>query len=451
MENKKINSLFQYRKSLFKRLGFLVVIFTATLTGVLLYQFHYSFSTQDSILDAHENYYYSNMVEGWGSPPDTSSVIVDVENLHMWCGIYFRDLTEYGIAEPGSLYWSNIPKNIQVKDFISWTISTDFEEMYDINIPLKVFYGEINTMPVTVVDSGDYLFYLVIDYTPPSDLYNYIFAIILAIIFILGLYFFISHYLKPVQYMKDRIKSLEEGDLHSKIKIIGEDELADLSKYMNKMIREINVLLENKHQLLLEVSHELRSPLTRMHFLIEMLPNHKNIDKLREEVNFLEGMIDNLLLSDRLSMPYSNLDLKHILCEDFINQLIELFPSKKNIIKIKNSIPNEFIKVDETKFIIAIRNLLDNAIKYGNNKQILLEIEKNQSIEFQIRDFGDGVSAENIEKLTEPFFQENKTVSISGFGLGLTICKKIVESHQGTLSIKSKIGEGSTFTVSIPL
>tara|TARA_Y100000588_G_C14279296_1_gene936077 strand:+ start:7278 stop:8633 length:1356 start_codon:yes stop_codon:yes gene_type:complete len=451
LENKKINSLFQYRKSLFKRLGFLVVIFTATLTGVLLYQFHYSFSTQDSILDAHENYYYSSMVEGWGSPPDTLNIIRVIENLHMWCGIYSRDMTEYGIAEPGQLYWSNIPKKIKAQDFVSWTISTDFEEMYDINIPLKVFYGEINTMPVTVVDNGEYLFYLVIDYIPPSDLYNYIIAIILAIIFILGLYFFISHYLKPVQYMKDRIKSLEEGDLHSKIKIIGEDELADLSKYMNKMINEINLLLENKHQLLLEVSHELRSPLTRMQFLIEMIPEHKNINKLREEVSFLEGMIDNLLLSDRLSMPYSNLNLQPILCKNFIKQIIELFPSKKNIFNIKNSIPNEFIKIDEKKFIIAIRNLLDNAIKYGNNKQIIFEIKKNQSIEFHIRDFGVGVSAENIQKLTEPFFQENKTVSISGFGLGLTICKKIIESHQGTLSIKSNIGEGSTFTIAIPL
>jgi len=450
LEKKRIKPILQYRKSLFKRLGLLVVIFTAILTTVLFYQFHYSFSTQDSILDAHENYYYSSMVENWGNPPDTLKMMNDINNLHMWCGIYYRDITKYGIASPGKKYWSNIPLEIKMDDFISWTISTDFEEMYDIVIPLEVFYGEINTMPVTVVDNGEYLFYLVIDYTPPSDLYNYIFAIILVLFFILGLYLFISHYLKPVQFMKDRIKSLEGGDLHSEIKIIGEDELADLSKSMNKMIKEINTLLEGKHQLLLEVSHELKSPLARMQFLVEMIPKHKNSDKLKEEVVFLEGMIDNLLLSDRLSMPYSKLEFTTVSCKDFIRQAVDLFPLQKKIIKVKNSIPNELIKIDETKFIIAIRNLIDNAIKYGKGKKILFEIKRNQFIEFHIKDFGVGISDKNIKKITEPFFQENKTVSISGFGLGLTICKKIVESHKGKLSITSQAGEGSTFIIYIP-
>ena len=180
--------------------------------------------------------------------------------------------------------------------------------MYGIKIPLKVFFGEINTMSVTVVDNGNYLFYLAIDYIPPSEINNLLFAFILAILFIIGLYFFIHRYLKPVQLMKNRIKALETGDLKSKIDIIGEDELADLSNSMNQLIADINILLENKHQLLLEVSHELRSPLARMQLLIEMIPKHKNIIKLKEEVKFLEGMISNLLLSDRLSMPYSKLD-----------------------------------------------------------------------------------------------------------------------------------------------
>ena len=67
-------------------------------------------------------------------------------------------------------------------------------------------------MPVTVVDNGDYLFYLVIDYIPPNEINNLIFAFILAILFIIGLYLFIRKYLKPVQLMKNRIESLEAGD-----------------------------------------------------------------------------------------------------------------------------------------------------------------------------------------------------------------------------------------------
>jgi signal transduction histidine kinase len=324
--------------------------------------------------------------------------------------------------------------------------------MYEIEIPLEVIFGDINEYPVTVIDNGSYLFYLVIDYISPSEIQNIFVAFLLAIIFILGLYFFIRRYLRPVQLMKDRIVALEKGDLKSKIKVLGDDELASLSKFINKLIKEISNLLENKHQVLLEVSHELRSPLARMQFLIEMLPDHKNNIKLRHEVNLLEGMIDNLLLSDRLSMPYSNLNLEKVKIDEIIKQIIELFPRLNEKIKISNSIPNEEIMIDKTKFIIAIRNLLDNAFKYSNNNIIELIINKtNNEIEFSVIDVGIGISKENINQITEPFFQANKTVTTIGFGLGLTICKKIIESHDGKLIIKSQEGKGSTFTLLLPV
>jgi signal transduction histidine kinase len=325
--------------------------------------------------------------------------------------------------------------------------------MYDINIPLKVFFGEIYAMPVTVVNNGDYLFYLVIDYIPPSEINNLLFAFILAIVFIIGLYLFIHRYLKPVQLMKNRIEALEAGDLKSKIGIIGEDELADLSYSMNKLIEDINTLLENKHQLLLEVSHELRSPLARMQLLIAMMPDHKNLTKLKEEVEFLEGMIGNLLLSDRLSLPYSKLDLQKFSTQDILGKVMDMFPSNRYRVKIENKIPDELVYIDETKFSLALRNLLDNAFKYSKLQEkadIELMVVKNGDIEFQVKDSGIGISKIDIKKLTEPFFQANQTVSTKGFGLGLTICKKIIESHKGRLSIESEPEKGSIFILYLP-
>ena len=450
MENLRIRYPLWFRKSLFNRLGFLVVVFTIALSAVLYYQFEYFFTTQDSILDSHEHYFYSEMVEKWGTPPDTNNIIKDINNLHLWCGIYKKDFNDEGRLIPTTKHWSNLPDKININEFISWATSTDYAEMYNMNFHYKTQTGEINSMPVTVVDNGEYLFYLVIDYIPPSEWYNVIFAIILAIFFIFGLHFFIRRYLKPVELMKIRIRSLEKGDLKSEIAIIGEDELAELSQSMNKMIKDINLLLENKHQLLLEVSHELRSPLARMQFLIEMIPEHKNIRKLKEEVAFLDGMIDNLLLSDRLSMPYSTLELNKIQTSYIVKKTLDLFPSMKENIYVQNLVPNEEIFVDETKFIIAIRNLLDNAIKYSRNKKVSLIIEKNDEIEFKVKDSGIGISDVNIDKIIEPFFQADKSVSTKGFGLGLTICKKIIESHNGRISIQSKLGIGSVFTLHLP-
>ena len=420
--------------------------------SVLYYQFEYSFTTQDSILDAHENYYYSEMVYGWGNPPDTNLVINEINNLKMWCGIYNRDTTLLGIPVAGKIYWSNLPDGILIDNFYTWTFSSDYEQEYNIKIPLDVSFGVINERPATVIDNGSYLFYMIIDYIPPSEINNLVFAFILSLIFIVGLYFFISRYLKPVQLMKDRIRDLELGDLNSNIDIIGEDELAQLSISMNKLIKEINILLENKHQLLLEVSHELRSPLARMQLLVAMLPEHKNTNRLIEEINFLEGMINNLLLSDRLSLPYSKLDLKAFTTTQIINKVLDMFPKKKDIINVNNHIPNETVYIDETKFTLAMRNLIDNAIKYSDpEKEIAVNIFKNKTLEFQVIDQGIGINNKTLEKVTEPFYQADQTVTTKGFGLGLTICKKIIESHGGFLTIDSEEGKGSNFCLHLKL
>lgn len=453
MGNPRIKPALQFRKSLFKRLGLLVVIFTVALVSIIWYQFNYSHTTQDSILDAHETYFYSQMVSSWGNPPDTNHVIKEIKNLQMWCGIFKRNENAEGKSYPGKKYWSNLPDEINVNDVIQWTTSRYFEELYKIEIPLLVYFAEaeINSMPITIVDNGDYLFYLVIDYIPPAEINNLIFAIILSILFIVGLHFFIRKYLRPVQLMKNRIESLEDGDLQSKIEIIGEDELADLSHSMNKLIEDINILLENKHQLLLEVSHELRSPLARMQLLIAMSPEHKNLDKLKEEIEILEGMISNLLLSDRLSLPYSKLELEKYSTHEIVNKVMDMFPVNRKRIKIDNHIPDEKVYIDATKFTLALRNLLDNAIKYSSeNMEIYLIIVKKDDVEFRVKDLGIGVSKENIHMLTKPFYQADQTVSTKGFGLGLTICKKIIESHKGKLRIESEKEKGSCFILHLP-
>ena len=100
----------------------------------------------------------------------------------------------------------------------------------------------------------------------------------------------------------------------------------------------------------MEVSHELRSPLARMQLLLEMIPKHKNLKKLKEEVVFLEGMIENLLLSDRLSLPYSKLDLEQFTTDEIVQRVLEMFPTSGEKIKVKNSIPEALVLIDETKF-----------------------------------------------------------------------------------------------------
>ena len=90
-QRSRITFIRRLRKSLYFRLGTLLLGFTFILIMVLYYQFNYSFTTQDSILDAHEAYYYSKMVQGWGTPPDTILIKEDIDNLHLDCIIFRLD------------------------------------------------------------------------------------------------------------------------------------------------------------------------------------------------------------------------------------------------------------------------------------------------------------------------------------------------------------------------
>jgi len=449
----RITFIRKLRKSLYFRLGTLLIGFTFILIMVLYYQFNYSFTTQDSIFDAHEAYYYSKMTESWGSPPDTNLIKEDIENLLLDCIIFrleddFSDESGYG-----PIYWA-YPPGLKAEVFYSWTLSEDFEK-HGVSIPLEVDMGTMGDRPSTAVATDDFVFYFSVNYKEPSALPNFILASVLTIISMIGLSFFIQRYLYPIQLIKQRVFALEKGDLDSEIPIIGDDELASLSRAVNKMIKDIRYLLNQKQELLLDVSHELRTPLARMQLLLEMLPEHKNIGRLKNEVTLLEGMISNMLLSDRLSTPYQELDISLIKLSRIMDKVLTMFPNHSEIIEIRGEIPSIELHVDELKITLAIRNLIDNAQKYASSKdkiQVSFSIEDDK-LNINIKDFGSGISEINIEKLTTPFYRiinegENKR---PGFGLGLTICKKIIEAHKGTLSISSEIGKGSIFSLILPL
>ena len=152
------------RSSLFFRLSTFIIVFSVILVACLVWGFRFSFDRQDSILDAHEAYFYSNMVEGWGSPPDTIEVKEDIMNLNLQCAIYnvANDYSRIDATEKNSpKYWSssrNFPNDI----FYYYQGTEDFKE-YNVNIPLNVEFGLISDLPSTAVEYKDYVFHLIVN------------------------------------------------------------------------------------------------------------------------------------------------------------------------------------------------------------------------------------------------------------------------------------------------
>ncbi len=411
---------------------------------VLYFVVYYSFSEQDTILDTHECYYYSQMVESWGVPPDTLMMLRDLKNLQMMGGIYIE----------GEKVWA-YPADFTNEGFISYSDSEYLGDIHGIQIPLYVAFGDLGDLMAAVVSNENYDFYLAIEWTTPSDLVLRFFpASILTLVFMVILFSVIRQYLMPIQQMKRRISTLEKGDLRSQIPVKGDDELASLARTINQLINDIRLLLQHKQALLADVSHELRTPLTRMRLIVEMMPPHKNNDKLNQEIHFLESIISNLLFSDKLSMPYTNLDLESHSIGAFIDQIVAMYPAAEEKIVVKEGVPMMSIRFDKTKMRVALRNLIDNALKYGisgKSVEISARYFKN-TILIVVRDFGKGINPEELNELTKPFYrgQNPDNRKKSGFGLGLSITNKIIKAHRGKLLVERKLGKGSTFTLAFP-
>ena len=151
--------------------------------------------------------------------------------------------------------------------------------------------------------------------------------------------------------------------------------------------------------------------------------------------------------------PYTNLDLSEISIKRLIEKVKKMFPDTDNKIKIVDKIPEVILNVDELKMMLAIRNLLDNAIKYSGFSKQSCEISFNISdnyLSISVTDFGRGIKEEDIPKLTNPFYRADRENNVKGFGIGLTIVKKVAEAHNGELIIQSQYEKGATFILKIP-
>ena len=448
LEFKKISFLFKNnRKSLFFRLGVMVSVFAAVLIIIIGFVVQYSYSDQDTILDAHEFYYYSEMISSWGSTPDTNKVLLDIKNLQLNACIFF-------ITDNDSLIYWKYPKTFAPSDYISYSDSEYLGDFYDVDIPLYVSFGDMNNNITTYAENDNFRYFLSIDQIEPSAFQiKFIPTSLMTVVFCLILFLFIKNYLQPIRLIRNRIINLEKGDLDSKIKVITNDELGSLTSTINKMIDNIKFLLTQKQQLLSEVSHELMSPLTRMQLLIELLPDHKNKLKLKSEIVGLRNMISNLLLSDKLDAPYSNLNKSNVNFSHFLDKIIVKYFDPESRIKVSGMFPNTQINIDPIKVDIAIKNIIDNAFKYSFPETIISISSNinNDFIKILVHNFGEPISKENLNKIKTPFYRINKDSSVKGFGLGLAITNKILLAHNGALSIKSSKEEGSLFTLSLPL
>jgi signal transduction histidine kinase len=261
--------------------------------------------------------------------------------------------------------------------------------------------------------------------------------------------------LRPVRWLGEGVERLGSGQFDIVLPVRTRDEFGALTDAFNRMVRRVREMIQSRDQLLLDVSHELRSPLTRMKVALELLPESESRDQLAADVVEMETMVAELLELERLrdgrALNLSLQDLAPILRE-------MAFRFNKRRPGARLIAPSEKIQlnIDEDKVRIVLRNLLENAHKYSLPDSRPVEISCSQSEEavmVTVRDDGPGIPTEDTAGLFEPFFRVDRSRSkkTGGYGLGLSICKRIMEAHGGGIIFQNNPARGASFILTFPI
>jgi two-component system, OmpR family, sensor histidine kinase CiaH len=228
-------------------------------------------------------------------------------------------------------------------------------------------------------------------------------------------------------------------------------------------LKPIKQMMDEQKRFVSDSSHELRTPLTSLRSEIEVALRNKKLNTNEakkvlesnlEEVLRLQKLSDNLLELAQNGKLINKNSMKEISIETILKSAIKNVQpfAKTKQIRIVNNAKNAKVNGIEDRLIEVFVILLDNAVKYSN-KSAAIEIlskQKDGKVEISVIDYGIGISKKDLPHIFERFYRGDKSRNESGYGLGLSIAKKIVESHFGSITVKSEENKKTEFTVTLP-
>lgn len=289
-------------------------------------------------------------------------------------------------------------------------------------------------------------------------------AVIIALVLAIGLGFLM---VRPFQRITRRIEAVTEGYHADYLHENAYTETKILSEAFNKMLGRLKAQDDSRQEFVSNVSHELKTPLTSMKVLADSLLIQENVPTelyrefmgdLSEEIERENKIINDLLSLVKMDKTASNMNIQSVSMNELVEKILKrLRPiaTKQNVEVVYQSFRPVTAEIDEVKLSLAITNLVENAIKY-NREGGWVHVTLNADHKFcniEVADSGIGIAQEETEHIFERFYRVDKSHSreIGGTGLGLSIARNAVVMHRGAIKVFSQPGEGTTFTIRIPL
>lgn len=289
-----------------------------------------------------------------------------------------------------------------------------------------------------------------------------------ALLLITGLaWLYVRRLLRPLDAIRAGAMRFGAGEFAQPIALPASrrhDELGELATTINTMGQDIQQMLEAQRALLLAISHELRSPLTRARLNTELLPDTPDVtpqrDALLRDLAEMAQLISDLLESERLAGRHAALNREPTdparLAREVIDELATTHPGASSIRLLAGAnLPT--LALDRIRVRLLLRNLLDNALRHSADAPLPVELhirpsdKAGQGIELEVRDHGPGVPDDQLPHLAQAFFRPDtaRTRSAGGVGLGLYLCRLVAQAHGGTFAVRNS-RPGLAVTVTLP-
>jgi len=335
-----------------------------------------------------------------------------------WYSLYDKIVLEEFTDKIKNPYWHNVRFN---SSFVQVLVLLNKNEVIEFLVPkskIRSTSGRIFALWITV----------------PSLIFLFISII------------FLRNQIRPIVHLSQAAERFGKGQFDSDFKVSGALEIRQASYEFERMKKRILKHISQRTAMLSGISHDLKTPLTRLKLQIELLNKNQKLNSLKEEITEMEKMINEYLdfASNQYSQPLEKFDIIELI-QNLIGKSF-----KKNI-KIKS--PKNLIFSGRKNLIRrCIANIINNSQKYSEN--ILITCKKiKKTIKINIDDDGPGIADEHKEKVFRPFYRVDKSRSLkdSNVGLGLSIVEDIVNSHGGTVKLlNNPKGKGLRVSLSFP-
>lgn len=279
-------------------------------------------------------------------------------------------------------------------------------------------------------------------------------------------YFMARKALRPVDHIRRAAVKISSSNLDEKIDIAGrKDELSRLAETFNAMIKRLKDSFQRINQFSIDVSHELKTPLTILKGETEVALRKERekrdyqilLMSNLEEIDRMSCIIDDLLLLSKADTREIKLNVEEVALRDLVIDVcmdMKVVADKKSVSIETSELEDIRLKGDELKLRRMLLNIVENGIKYSHvgGKVSVSSYLNNGYAKIDVKDNGIGISEEDIKYIFDRFYRADRSRKReSGSGLGLSISRWIAEAHKGGIEVKSQPAQGSMFTIKLPI